>query len=392
MTGPAKRWEAVMLPNYGTPNLLLTEGEGCFVTDSEGNQYLDLLAGLAVNILGHAHPTVVAAVRDQVARLGHTSNLYANEPALSLAERLSALAGGRRVAQLNSGTEANELAYKVVRKHAHAEGMDDAVVVAFERSFHGRTLGALALTGQPAYHEGFGPFPPGIVHVPFNDPGALEAAFERHTVAGVFAEYVQGEGGVTPMTGELADALGRLCRTHGAALVADEVQTGVCRTGRFFAHEHFGAEPDLITLAKGLGGGLPVGACLLGERYAALMGPGTHGCTFGGNAVASAAALAVLDVVEEQDLAGRAAALGKRVHEQFAEAGHPARGLGLLLGVPLAKPVAGEVTKAALAEGLLIGQAGKAVTRLAPPLVIDAGALEGAVPRVAGSIEAALAS
>jgi len=385
MNPDAPAWEDVMVGNYGVPGRTLVRGEGSRVWDDAGGEYTDLLAGIAVNVLGHAHPAVVRAVREQVGTLGHVSNLYASPPAVALAARLQALSGGHRALLVNSGTEANEAALKAVRRYAHDHGRD-GVVLAFDDSFHGRTLGALALTGQPKYHAGFGPLPGGVVHVPFNDPAALEAAFAAHTVLGVFFEAVQGESGVVPMTQETADTLARLCRQHDALLVADEVQAGVGRTGRFFAFEHLGLEPDVITLAKGLGGGMPVGACLLRPHVALAMGPGTHGCTFGGNPVCAAAALAVLDALEEGGLVARAGRLGAVWEAALDEVGLDHRGLGLLQGVP---GLDARAVAAAMADaGYLVGVAGPGVVRVAPPLTIseaDLVAAAGALARVAGT-------
>jgi acetylornithine/N-succinyldiaminopimelate aminotransferase len=377
-------WEAAMAPNYPTPALQLVRGQGATVTDAAGRSYTDLLAGIAVNVLGHAHPAVVEAVSGQVGRLAHTSNLYANEPGLRLARRLQALSpAGHKVLFQNSGTEANEAALKLVRRHAHAQGMPEAVALSFTNSFHGRTMGAVTLTGQPHYHERFQPLVQQVVHVPFNDPAALEEAFQRHRVAGVFFESVQGEGGVTPMAPEAAAALARLAARDRALLVADEVQAGVGRTGRFFGFEHDGLRPDAITLAKGLGGGLPLAALLVDPRVATLFEPGSHGTTFGGNAVCCAAGNAVLDVLEREGLVARAATLGAAFQAALSEAGLPSRGRGLLLGVPLDGPRAPEAVKAMLAAGYLVGQAGKSVVRLAPPLNVPEPQLMGAVPHLA---------
>ncbi|HET6398713.1 MAG TPA: aminotransferase class III-fold pyridoxal phosphate-dependent enzyme, partial [Candidatus Thermoplasmatota archaeon] len=363
----------------------------------EGRRYLDLLAGVAVNALGHAHPDIVAAVQRQVARLAHTSNLYAHEPGLRLAERLQALSPARhKVIFQNSGTEANEAALKLVRRHAHHEGMADGVVLAFHDSFHGRTLGSLALTGQPQYQQGYAPLPHQVAHVRFNDVAALEEAFASHRVAGVFFESVQGEGGVMPMDRAFADALGRLASRHGALLVADEIQTGIARTGTFFGFEQDGLRPDVITLAKGLGGGFPLGAALIHPRVAALFGPGSHGTTFGGNAVACAASHAVLDAVEREGLTARARDLGARFRLELEEAcgaqGLRPRGRGLLLGLPLSAPAAPDVQARLREAGLLVGQAGKSVVRFAPPLVVGEDDLLGAAPAVAAAVRAALAN
>jgi acetylornithine aminotransferase len=385
----AARWESAMAPNYTTPALQLVSGKGCKVTDSEGRTYLDLLAGIAVSSLGHGHPDLVRAVSTQVGLLAHTSNLYANGPSVRLAERLQAktesFAGvGYKAIFQNSGTEANEVALKLVRRHAHHAGIKDGVVLTFDNSFHGRTMGALTLTAQPHYHEGYDPLLPGVAYVPFNDPAALEKAFEQHRVAGVFFESVQGEGGVLPMDKETAHTLGKLTARHDALLVADEVQTGVGRTGRFFGFEHDGLVPDALTLAKGLGGGLPVGAILIHPKRAPLFAPGAHGTTFGGNPVACAAGNAVLDVLERDALVPKAARLGERfmaeVREQGQEAGIGARGRGLLVGVPLSSPNAPKAVEALRGKGILVGQAGKSVLRIAPPLIVSEDDLMGAVP------------
>jgi len=389
MTDLAQRWQAAMVPNYATPGIQLVRGRGAQVEDLEGKTYLDLMAGVAVNALGHAHPAIVEAVTRQVATLGHTSNLYANGPSLLLAERLQALSGGHKALFVNSGTEANEAALKLLRRHAHAQGMPEAVVLAFANSFHGRTTGALALTGQSHYHEGFSPLMGQIVHVPFNEPAALEAAFAKHRVAGVFFESVQGEGGVTPMTADAAQAMARLASKHGALLVADEVQTGVGRTGAFFAFEHDRLQPDLITMAKGLGGGLPLGAMLAKPAVAGLLGPGSHGCTFGGNPIACAAGNAVLDVLSREQLVPRAGRLGKSFLAALSEQGIEGRGRGLLMGVPLANPSAPDIVATMRNQGYLVGQAGKSVVRLAPPLVIAEGDLLGAAKPLAAAIRAA---
>lgn len=388
-TGLADRWSQVMVPNYATPSILLTRGRGARVEDQEGKTYVDLMAGVAVNALGHAHPAVVEAVTRQVQTLSHTSNLYANAPSLLLAERLQALAGGGHKALFtNSGTEANEAALKLARRHAHAQGTPDAVVLAFTDSFHGRTTGALALTGQPHYHEGFQPLPGQVVHVPFNDPSALEAAFAAHRVAAVFFEAIQGEGGVTPMTQDTADTMARLAVRHKTLLVADEVQCGVGRTGAFFAYEHLRLRPDVVTMAKGIGGGLPLGAMLATSGAAALLGPGSHGCTFGGNPIACAAGNAVLDVIATTGLMPKAARLGAAFQRSLGDLGVASRGRGLLLGVPLPEPKAPDVVAAMREAGYLVGQAGKSVVRLAPPLVIEESDFLGAAPVLARTLGA----
>ena len=393
MTYSAAKWESAMAPNYTTPALQLMSGKGCRVTDSNGKAYLDLLAGIAVSSLGHAHPDLVRAVSTQVGLLAHTSNLYANGPAVRLAERLQArtesIGGGYKTIFQNSGTEANEAALKLVRRHAHHAGMPDGVVLSFHNSFHGRTMGALTLTAQPHYHEGYAPLLGNVAHVPFNDPAALEKAFETQRVAGVFFESVQGEGGVLPMDKDTARTLGKLTAQHDALLVADEIQTGVGRTGRFFGFEHDGLRPHAISLAKGLGGGLPIGALLIHPKTAQLFAPGAHGTTFGGNPVACAAGNAVLDVLERDALVPRAGQLGARFREKLEAGDVAARGRGLLVGLPFFGPIAPDVVAALREAGILVGQAGKNVLRIAPPLVISEDDLLGAVPAIAKAVHAA---
>lgn len=384
-------WTDVMLPNYPTPTLQLARGEGAHVWDAAGQRYLDLLAGIAVNALGHAHPDIVRAVREQIGTLGHTSNLYANGPGLRLAEQLQKTLsehGRYRVVFQNSGTEANEAALKLARRHAHQEGMPQAVVLAFDKSFHGRTYGGLTLTGQAKYHDRLHPLLAQILHVPFNDPGALETAFADQQVAAVFFESIQGEGGVIPMTADTARALARLAKAHGTLLVADEIQTGVARTGRFYGFEHEGLTPDVVTLAKGLGGGLPLGATLVRSPHDALFTPGSHGTTFGGNPVACAAGSAVLDTVERQGLVARAARLGSALASACDQHGLARRGLGLLQGVLVAPGRAGAVVSRMQEARILVGQAGPDVVRLAPPLIVEERDLLGAIPTLAEMVRA----
>ena len=393
MVYSAAKWESAMAPNYTTPALQLVSGKGCKVTDSNGKTYLDLLAGIAVSSLGHAHPDLVRAVSTQVGLLAHTSNLYANGPSVRLAERLQArtesFGGGYKTIFQNSGTEANEAALKLVRRHAHHTGNPDGVILSFNNSFHGRTMGALTLTAQPHYHEGYAPLLGNVAYVPYNDPAALEKAFETQRVAGVFFESVQGEGGVLPMDKDTARTLGKLSEAHDALLVADEVQTGVGRTGKFFGFEHDGLKPHAITIAKGIGGGLPIGALLIHAETAKLFAPGAHGTTFGGNPVACAAGNAVLDVLERDALMPRAGKLGARFREELEANDVAARGRGLLNGLPFFGPIAPDVVAALREGGILVGQAGKNVLRIAPPLVISEDELLGAVPAIAKAVHAA---
>jgi acetylornithine aminotransferase len=370
MTGIVARWPGAVMDTYGTPTLALVRGEGAVVVDEDGREYVDLLAGIAVNALGHAHPAVVTAVSRQIATLGHVSNFYATGPTVSLAERLLALAGvAGRVYFCNSGAEANEAAFKLSRRTGRTH------VVAAAGAFHGRTMGALALTGQPAKADPFRPLPGDVTHVPYGDAAALAAAVTDAT-AMVILEPVQGESGVVvPPAGYLAAARA-VTAEHGALLCLDEVQTGVGRTGHWFAHQAEGVTPDVMTLAKGLGGGLPLGACAAFGDAAALLGPGAHGSTFGGNPVSCAAALAVLDTIEADGLLDHAKRIGERLRAGVEAAGHPlvagVRGAGLLLGVALRSPVAAAAADALRAAGFLTNAVQPDTLRLAPPLVLTA--------------------
>jgi acetylornithine/N-succinyldiaminopimelate aminotransferase len=381
------RWGDVMVPSYGEPTLTLVRGDGATVWDDQGRSYVDLVAGIAVNALGHAHPAVVEAVSRQVATLGHTSNLVANEPSMLLAERLLSLTGrDGRVFFASSGAEANEAAFKMARRTGRAS------VVAAEGSFHGRTMGALALTGQPAKRAPFEPLPEGVSFVPYGDPAALRSAVGAWTAA-VVLEPVLGEGGVVPAPdGYLATAR-RVTRERGVLLVLDEVQTGIGRTGAWFAHQAVGVEPDVLTLAKGLGGGLPVSACVAFGDAAGLLQPGQHGTTFGGNPVSCAAALAVLDTIERDGLLERAKALGERLTTAIEDLGHPivdhVRGPGLMLGIVLRAPVAARAEAALRELGFLVNAVAPDVLRLVPPLVLtdtQAASFVAALPRALDTV------
>ncbi len=377
------RWSDVMIPSYGEPTLTLVRGEGATVWDADGNAYVDLVAGIAVNALGHAHPAVVEAVTRQVATLGHTSNLVANEPSLQLADRLLALTGrDGRVFFASSGAEANEAAFKMARLTGRP------ALVAAEGGFHGRTMGALALTGQPSKRSPFEPLPAGVSFVPYGDAAALHSAVGPQTAA-VVLEPVLGEGGVVPAPAGYLEVARQVTRDAGALLVLDEVQTGIGRTGAWFAHQTAGVDPDVLTLAKGLGGGLPVSACLAFGDAATLLQPGMHGTTFGGNPVSCAAALAVLDTIESDGLLERAASLGKTLSAGITALGHPlvaqVRGAGLMLGVVLTAPVAAAVEAVARSRGFLVNAVAPDVVRLVPPLVLtdaQADSFLSALPKV----------
>ncbi|MFG1654137.1 acetylornithine transaminase [Micromonospora sp. NPDC049275] len=394
MSSLVQRWKQSMMDNYGTPPLGLVSGAGAVVVDDAGREYLDLVGGIAVNALGHAHPAVVAAVSKQVATLGHVSNLYAAEPPVALAELLLALAGRPgRVFFANSGAEANEAAFKLSRRTGRTH------VVATNGAFHGRTMGALALTGQPAKADPFRPLPGEVTHVDFGDVAALEAAVTDAT-AMVILEPIQGENGVVvPPAGYLAAAR-RITARHGALLVLDEVQTGIGRTGHWFAHQAEGVEPDVVTLAKGLGGGLPLGATLAFGRAADLLTPGSHGTTFGGNPVSCAAALAVVATIANEGLLDHVKRVGERLRRGVEALGHPlidgVRGAGLLLGVTLTAPVAPVLAGALRDAGFLVNAVQPGVVRLVPPLILTAAqadaflaalpaALDATVPAAAGT-------
>ena len=362
------RWQHAMMDNYGTPPLALVRGTGSVVVDEDGRQYVDLLGGIAVNALGHAHPAVVSAVSQQVATLGHVSNLYVAEPPVALAELLLALAGRPgRVLFCNSGAEANEAAFKLSRLTGRTQ------VVAAQGGFHGRTMGALALTGQPGKVDPFRPLPGDVTHVAYGDVDALRAAVTDHT-AMVILEPIQGENGVVvPPPGYLAAAR-EICTAAGALLVLDEVQTGVGRTGHWFAHQADGVEPDVITLAKGLGGGLPIGACVAFGAAAELFHPGAHGTTFGGNPVSCAAALAVIGTIASEGLLDNVKRVGERIRRGVEALGHPlvggVRGAGLLLGIELTAAVSGQVAANLRDAGFLVNPIQPGVVRLAPPLIL----------------------
>ncbi|GGN45205.1 acetylornithine aminotransferase [Actinoplanes campanulatus] len=375
-----ERWQQSMMNNYGTPAIGLVKGEGAVLTAEDGREYVDFLGGIAVNALGHAHPAVVAAVTSQIQQLGHVSNLYISEPPVALADLLLALAGrSGRVLFTNSGAEANEAAFKLSRLTGRTH------VVATEGAFHGRTMGALALTGQPSKSEPFQPLPAEVTHVPFGDVAALAAAVSDRT-AMVILEPIQGENGVVvPPPGYLAAAR-EITAASGALLALDEVQTGIGRTGHWFHHQSEGVEPDIVTLAKGLGGGLPLGACIGFGRAADLFTPGAHGTTFGGNPVSCAAGLAVIRTIASEGLLDHV----KRVGEQLRRGieGHPlvkeVRGAGLLLGIVFHEPVSADVAAKLRDAGFLVNPAKPNVIRLAPPLIISSDQADALIAALDG--------
>lgn len=391
MTDWTERWQSALMDNYGTPNLLLVRGSGARVWDDAGTEYVDLVAGIAVNSLGHGDPRLVAAVTEQLSTLGHTSNLAATPPAIALAERLVGLVGDptARVFFCNSGAEANEAAFKLTRLTGRG------TVVVADRGFHGRTMGALALTAQPAKADPFRPLPGDVRVVPYGDAAALHEAVDE-SVAAVFLEPILGESGVVvPPAGYLAAARSA-ADAAGALLVLDEVQTGIGRTGAWFAHQHEGVRPDVVTLAKGLAGGLPIGACIGLGRAASLFTPGSHGSTFGGNPVSTRAALAVLDAIESDGLLDRAKVIGQRLADGIAARSGGAvvhvRGRGLMLAAvvgPPPAPRAPEIERAARANGLLVNAIGPDVIRFVPPLTLTDDDVEAALDRWEAACRAA---
>ena len=362
-----KAWSKSLQSNYGTPTIELVSGKGVVVNDSNGKSYLDFLAGIATNVLGHAHPAVVKAVSKQIATLGHVSNFYAHPNVLELASKLVAMTGDKsaRVFFCNSGAEANEAALKLSRKTGRTR------IVATKESFHGRTLGALSLTGQPAKRDPFKPLIKGITHVPYGDMGAMLKKVSKKT-AMVIVEPIMGEAGVIVPPHGYLQALRELCDETGALLVFDCVQTGMGRTGDWFGYEYSGVKPDVITLAKGLGGGLPLGAMIALGDAASLFVAGDHGSTFGGNPVATAAGLAVIETIERRELLQRVSSVGVELMAELAliDGVKEVRGAGLLIGIEFTEPIAKTVTKSCEKLGVLVNGNSEKVVRIAPPLIV----------------------
>ncbi|MCY3961069.1 MAG: acetylornithine transaminase [bacterium] len=361
-----------LMPTYGPPSVMFVRGDGCWLWDRDDTRYLDFLSGIAVVSLGHAHPKVAEAVAEQARTLCHVSNLYATEPQMHVARTIDRLVGGPpgQVFFANSGAESNECAIKLARKWA---GPGCYTVISAGRSFHGRTLATLHATGQAEKHEAFQPLPEGFRHVPWDDIAELEKAIDD-TTAAVLLEPIQGEGGINVPSGGYLQAVRELCDDRGLLFMLDEVQTGLARTGRWFAHHHDGVEPDVVTMAKALGNGMPIGACWARADVAAAFKPGDHATTFGGQPLAASAAKATLEVMEELDLPARAAAAGEKMRSavEVLDGVASVRGRGLLLGVELAgeRPAA-EVVTAGMDAGLVLGTAGTTSLRIAPPLIIS---------------------
>ena len=383
-------WQEAMMNNYGTPPVGIVSGHGAYLVDEQGNEYLDLLAGIAVNSLGTNHPAVVEAVTKQVTTLSHVSNLFASPPAVQLAKRLKEKVGddSARVIFSNSGAEANEAAFKLARLTGRRR------ILAAKDGFHGRTMGSLAMTGQPSKRDIFGPLPGGVEFYPYGDIEYLRALVEINPddTAAIILEPIQGETGVIPATVQFLQDVRSLCDEHGILMMIDEVQTGVGRTGSFFAFEKGGITPDVITMAKGLGAGLPIGACIGVGKAASLFGPGSHGTTFGGNPVSCAAANAVLDVVDDEFIAD-VRAKGEKFSDALEKlhiVDH-VRGSGLLLGVVLSQPVAKQAVAEALKQGLIINAPSDDVVRIAPPLIINESDIDIAIEKIAAVFDAVAA-
>ena len=375
-TAIKEKADGALMPTYGRFSTALEKGSGAVVSDSEGRTLIDFGSGIGVNSLGFGDPEWAAAVSEQAARLPHISNLYFNETQALFAEELCAATGMSRVFLCNSGAEANECAIKLARKYAADMGTKKPMIVTLRNSFHGRTLATLEATGQDAFHTDFGPFTGGFAYVPAEDGGALEKALDDGACA-VLLECVQGEGGVMPLSAAYLQLARRLCGEHGALLMVDEVQTGAGRTGRFLACEHAGIRPDVVTMAKGLGGGLPIGACLCTEALGTVMSGGKHGSTFGGNPVVCAGGRVVLSRVTAPGFLDEVSRKGEKIRTRLQ--GMPGvrsvRGLGMMLGIELEKGDARRTAERCLENGLLVLTA-KTLIRLLPPLTITDGELE----------------
>ena len=363
---------------YARLPLAFEYGEGAWLWDTDGKRYLDALSGIAVNTLGHAHPRLTAALSAQIGKLMHVSNVYQVPQQVALADKLAALSGMDEVFFSNSGCEANEAAIKLARLHGHQRGIDHPTVIVMEKSFHGRTLATLSATGNYKVQVGFEPLVTGFVRVPYDDLAAIRQVAEHNdSVVAVLVEPIQGEGGIRTPDVSYLQGLRQICDQHGWLLMLDEVQSGIGRTGRWFAHQHAGIVPDVMTLAKGLGSGVPVGACLAAGKATGTFQPGNHGSTFGGNPLACTAALTTLEIMQQDDLLAHASAVGKLIADGLRTrlGGMPGvvevRGQGLMIGIELARPC-GELVKRALAAGLLINVTADCVVRLLPPLIFSA--------------------
>lgn len=366
-----------LMTNYSPLPVTFTRGEGTSIWDSHGKQYFDALGGIAVTALGHAHPAVTRAICEQAGRLIHTSNLYNVELQARLADRLCYHAKLERAFFSNSGAEANEAAIKLARLYGHSKHIAVPQIIVMHGSFHGRTMATLSATGNKKIQAGFDPLVQGFIHVPYDDVAAVEQlAAENKDIVAILVEPITGEGGIRVPAPDYLNKLRVVCDAHDWLLMLDEIQTGMCRTGEWFAHQHNGIKPDVMTLAKALGNGMPIGACLAGPKAANIFQPGNHGSTYGGNPLACRAALAVVDTMEQDRLASRAAELGGTILQGFTDRLHKLKGVvdirgkGLMIGIELDRPCA-ELVKQALEQGILINVTANSVVRLLPPLIIS---------------------
>ncbi|NPA16770.1 MAG: aspartate aminotransferase family protein [Aquificae bacterium] len=377
-----------LFPNYARYPVSFVKGEGVYLYDTEGKKYIDMLAGIAVNTLGHSHPDIVDAICKQASQLIHTSNLFYIQPQIEVAKLLVENSCLDKAFFCNSGAEANETAIKLVRKYFYDRGKPEKYeIITFTGGFHGRTIGSLTATAQPKYHEGFKPLLQGIRYAEFNNPDSLKDAISENTAAIMF-EFIQGEGGVNPINQEFLQEIKNIAQENGLLIVVDEVQTGIGRTGKLFAYQHYDICPDIITLAKGLGGGVPVGAVLAKREIADSFQPGTHGSTFGGNYLATAAARVVLEHVLSDGFLEDVTQKGKYLEEKLKELGLETRGKGLMLGSPLPEDIkAGDIAKKALENGLVVGTAGGNTLRFVPPLIITRDQIDEALEVLAKVVQ-----
>lgn len=397
--GWAERYASSVMNTFGAPALVLEAGEGARVEDSEGNQYLDLLGGIAVNVLGHCHPRVVAAIREQAGTLGHVSNFFATEPQIRLAEKILEIVepggapAGSRVFLANSGTEANEAALKIVKAHGAAISAEKTRVLALDHAFHGRTLGALSLTWKERYRAPFHPLIPNVEFIPANDPAAVKAAMGED-VAGIFVEPIQGEAGVLELDPSYLRLVREESSAHDALMVVDEVQTGIGRTGDWMGHHASGVLPDVVTLAKGLGAGMPIGACVALGESAQVLGPGMHGTTFGGNPICAAAACAVLDILDEDGLLESAKELSAKWRGELSRIDGVAevRGRGMLIGLDFTQDIAARVVESGREAGFILNATGPRTLRLAPPLILSPEQADSFTKALPALIDEALAA
>ncbi len=387
-----------VMNTYARLPVTFSHGNGCRITDTDGRVYLDALSGVAVSTLGHAHPRLVAAIAGQAGRMLHTSNLYRVAEQERLSDKLAALSGMREVFFCNSGCEANEAAIKLARFYGHKKGIENPTVVVMDKAFHGRTIATLSATGNRKAQAGFEPLVSGFVRVPYDDLAAIRTVAEHNkSVVAVMLEIIQGEGGIHLASPEYQRSLRQICDEHGWLLICDEVQCGMARTGKWFGYQHAGIQPDVATLAKGLGSGVPIGACLAGGKAAGLFGPGNHGSTFGGNPLACVAALTTINVIEQDGLMAQAESTGALIRSLMAEALAGVKGVvdirghGLMIGIELDRPC-GELVGLALAAGLLLNVTADTVVRLLPPLIFGENEARELVARSAPLIKEFLAA